>query len=83
MTIPKNGIMRVKGRFQGGHAYLLTGVHRDKKLLRIRNSWGPNWGINGRAYIPFKDFGRLLRMRGEACLAIEATPVAPPVAGEP
>jgi C1A family cysteine protease len=25
-----------------GHAALATGYNRDKRLFRIRNSWGPN-----------------------------------------
>lgn len=72
MNRPKrNGIIRARGHLLGGHAYLLTGVNRQKRLLRIRNSWGPKWGVQGRAYLPFKDMKKLLRMQGEACLAIE------------
>jgi len=67
----KGGVVRARGRLLGGHAYLLTGVNRDKQLLRIRNSYGPTWGQKGRAYIPFQDMAKLLRMQGEACLATE------------
>jgi hypothetical protein len=66
-----NGIVRARGKMLGGHAYLLTGVNRRKRLLRITNSYGRQWGRQGRAYIPFIDMARLLRMQGEACLALE------------
>jgi hypothetical protein len=67
----KGGIARARGKNLGGHAWLLTGVNRDKQLLRGRNSYGLGWGKNGRLYIPFKDMAKLLRMQGEACLATE------------
>ena len=67
----KNGRIRPKGPVLGGHAYLLSGVDREKKYFRIRNSWGLQWGSQGRAIIKFKDFKKLLQARGEACLAVE------------
>jgi len=67
----RNGIIRARGQLLGGHAYMLSGVNCQKRLLRVRNSYGPQWGKLGRAYIPFSDMARLLRMQGEACLAIE------------
>jgi len=72
MDSPKpNGRIRPTGPVLGGHAYLLSGVDRKKKRLRIRNSWGLEWGKEGRAFITFKDFKKLLANRGEACLAVE------------
>jgi hypothetical protein len=64
-------IMRARGELLGGHAYLLSGADRRRKLFRVRNSWGLNWGKKGRAVIPFNDMARLLQAQGEACLAIE------------
>ena len=72
MSTPQsNGLIRAKGRLEGGHAYLITGVNRERRLLRIRQSWGLKWGRAGRCFLPFSDMKRLLRMQGEACLAIE------------
>jgi hypothetical protein len=66
-----SGLIRARGQLEGGHAYLLTGCSRTTQLIRIRNSWGTSWGKAGRAYISFADFGKLLGMEGEACLAVE------------
>ena len=72
MTKPKNGRVRLTGKKQGEHAYLLNGVNLRTKRFRIKNSLGRGWGMNGRAYISFDDFERLLSKRnGEACLATE------------
>lgn len=56
----------------GGHAYLAIGASRNKKAIRIVNSWGQRWGQNGRAWISFDDLGTLLAAPdAEACTATE------------
>lgn len=40
-------------KFQGGHAVLAVGYDNAKKVLIIRNSWGPNWGDGGYFYMPY------------------------------
>lgn len=67
----RNGLIRASGPIMGGHAYVINGVDTTKKLFRIKNSWGKNWGQVGRAYISFSDMDRLIKMNGEICLAIE------------
>jgi C1A family cysteine protease len=37
----------------GGHAVLLVGYDDDKKLFKIRNSWGESWGEKGYGYLPY------------------------------
>lgn len=62
------GYIHPTGHLSGGHAYLAVGVNRSRKnpdgslgAIRILNSWGPNWGDNGRAWLSFKDLEILLR----------------------
>ena len=70
-TPDKNGVIRVLGRVAGGHAYVINGIDRNTNLFRIKNSWGKTWGKSGHAFISFTDMARLIREKGEVCLAIE------------
>ena len=67
----EKGIISATGKSMGGHAYLLDGVNVKKKLIRIKNSWGRDWGNKGFAYISFDDMENLMSNYGEICLAIE------------
>lgn len=40
-------------RLLGGHAVLLVGYNKIKKVFIARNSWGTNWGDKGYFYMPF------------------------------
>lgn len=37
----------------GGHAVLLVGYDKNKKVFIARNSWGAGWGDRGYFYMPF------------------------------
>lgn len=60
-----------KGDYMGGHAYLVNGVNVKKKIFRIKNSWGKEWGKNGSATISFKDMEFLISKGAEICVATE------------
>ncbi|MBC7088662.1 MAG: hypothetical protein H5T96_09405 [Tissierellales bacterium] len=65
------GIIKLTGRVAGGHAYLLDGISLTKGLIRIKNSWGREWGNKGFAYISIEDMNTLIQANGEACIATE------------
>jgi hypothetical protein len=67
----RNGLIRIGGYVAGGHAYVINGVDTVKQQFRLKNSWGTKWGQGGHAYISFTDMARLIRERGEVCLAVE------------
>lgn len=71
MSYPVRDFMFPTGDLLGGHAYVLNGVNVAQGKFRMKNSWGRNWGKNGRAWIDFGSVQRLLDQNGEACLAIE------------
>lgn len=66
-----NDLITATGSKVGGHAYLIDGINVKKKLFRIKNSWGRDWGRNGHAYISFDDMETLILDSGEVCLANE------------
>lgn len=66
-----SGLIKPSGGAQGGHCYLLNGIDEELGLIRIKNSWGRSWGVDGRAYITIDDFEDLLNDGGEACIAFE------------
>jgi len=81
MKTDKSGFIRMDGKSVGGHAYLLLGANTKKKCpdgtvgcFRVLNSWGRSFGQNGRAWLSFADFAKLLSDDGEAATAIE-TPI--------
>jgi C1A family cysteine protease len=47
----------------GGHAMLIVGYNRPKQYFIVKNSWGPQWGHNGYAYLHY-DFIRLYAADG-------------------
>jgi C1A family cysteine protease len=58
MSVAKTGIMPYpnvnRERRLGGHAVLLVGYDKVKKVFIARNSWGTGWGDKGYFYMPFK-----------------------------
>ena len=68
------GIITPSGARDYGHAYLLNGVDLETGLIRIKNSWGPYWGIGGSAYISIEHMDHLLKLYGEVCVPIPVTP---------
>jgi hypothetical protein len=75
------GLLDVSGAVAGGHCYLARGLRLSgmyigrldtkEPVVRIRNSWGPGWGVDGDAFIRASDLERLLKDQGEACVPIQ------------
>lgn len=66
------GVLKATGRILGGHAWLIDGVNTETKMFRMKNSWGKDWGDQGRALVPFDQMQILLSSNGEVCLGIES-----------
>jgi C1A family cysteine protease len=52
----KDGILHMPSKHdrpQGGHAVMCCAYDDDRKAFLIRNSWGPNWGIDGYFWMPY------------------------------
>ena len=66
----KNGMLHVSGDIAGGHAILMTGVSVKNRTVTLHNSWGSDWGVNGKAKLSWDDLDRLLDEDGECCIPV-------------
>ena len=59
-TVARTGIMPYpntkKEKLLGGHAVLIVGCDKDRKLFEIKNSWGTDGGNQGYAAMDFSFF---------------------------
>lgn len=56
-NVAKTGIVPLpekSERMLGGHAIVLVGYDKEKRLFTFRNSWGEDWGDKGYGYLPFE-----------------------------
>lgn len=44
-----------------GHAMCVIGYDDDREMMQIMNSWGPEWGNNGTAWIPYQAFEKFTK----------------------
>lgn len=44
---------QIDGENRGGHAVCVVGYDDSKKAVKIINSWGKDWGINGYGWISY------------------------------
>ena len=66
-----DGYVKPTGASAGGHCYLMLDRLEAEDAYLFQNSWGVDWGLNGRFKIKRADFDGLLQDRGEACCAAE------------
>lgn len=90
MFTPKpDGRLVITGSVEGGHEYELDELDMENKRVWMDQSWGV-WGLKGRAYLTFDDFGTLLDDQGDCTVftplsqpAPTPTPPAPPAPPSP
>ena len=55
--VKQTGVVPMPGTCEqllGGHCLCVVGYDLDKDWAIVQNSWGKDWGIQGRCYIPFE-----------------------------
>jgi hypothetical protein len=65
-----DGSIYPSGNIEGGHAILATGYNRKTGKIRLHNSWGRGWGVNGDCFIYKSDLEFILKQDGEACIPV-------------
>jgi hypothetical protein len=70
MKPDSKGFIRATGTVEGGHAIMVSGVNVKGRYVKLFNSWGKSWGMNGMCYLSFDDFEKLLHQKGEFCIPI-------------
>lgn len=66
MMHPTNGLMSATGPIMGGHCTIANAYDPMRHAIRIQNSYGPAWGIDGAAWLPVPDLITVLQRQGEA-----------------
>lgn len=66
-----DGRIQPTGGLMGGHCILAYSVSEHLRIVRLWNSWGPDWWQGGAwCYLTFDDLDRLLHEQGEACIPV-------------
>lgn len=75
--VAADGQIRVGGATLGGHEYVLDEIDVERRRAWLRNSWGPGWGIEGRAWMSWDDLGILLADFGDCTVLVPREEPAP------
>jgi len=70
-TPDATGLVVPSGALAGGHCYVAIGYDDAKHILICQNSWGMDWGLNGRFHLHYEDADALIKANGEACTPTE------------
>lgn len=75
-----DGRVRITGSLVGGHEYQLAEIDKDKGLIWFFNSWGDQWGLQGKFYLTWADYATLLAQQGDVTVLIPLeVPIVPVV----
>lgn len=78
-----DGQLTVSGSVAGGHEYALDELDVERRRVWMRNSWGPSWAVQGRAWMSWDDLGHLLADDGDCTVLIPRAEPAPQPQPEP
>lgn len=80
------GRVQPGGDLAGGHEYVADEIDAANERVWFTNSWGAGWGIEGRFWMTFADYGALLDQQGDVTIFTPLTLPAPtptPAPGDP
>jgi hypothetical protein len=62
------------GDVVGGHEYLALGLDVDTRVVTFVNSWGQDWGADGRFHMAYATVESLLADQGDVTIPVAAVP---------
>lgn len=72
-----DGRVHPGGDLAGGHEYVADQLDVEQQRIWFTNSWGTGFGIDGRFYLTWDDFGTLLGQQGDVTVFTPLTQPAP------
>lgn len=76
-TPDEDGRVHPTGPVAGGHEYVIDGIDVENKRVWATNSWGASFGLGGRFWLTWDDFGALLKRDGDVTIFTPLTQPAP------
>jgi hypothetical protein len=76
-TPDADGRVHPTGNIVGGHEYLCRQIDATNSKIWFDNSWGSEWGVQGRFYMTFEDYKSLLAQQGDVTVLIPPTVIPP------
>lgn len=61
----------------GGHEFVVDEIDVENQRVWFTNSWGASWGVDGRAWLSWDDWGALLKDQGDVTVFVPLTQPAP------
>jgi hypothetical protein len=65
------GIIKARGQLRGGHCLIADGIDVSTRYIRLLNSWGRSYGLEGHCWISFDDLNGLLQDGGEGLVTVK------------
>jgi hypothetical protein len=66
----RSGECKLAGGVRGGHEVVLDGIDIERKRVWGRQSWGSQWGDDGRFFWSFATYEQLLNENGDVTTAV-------------
>lgn len=75
-----DGQQKITGAVAGGHEYCLDELDVENQRIWMQNSWGDEWGLQGRAFFSYDDMKTLLAASGDCTIfaPLDSPPPPPP-----